>query len=66
MKLGEAGEAFFVREVDDQVPISLSTSPIPSSEELVKEWNKLKESTKGEINEVEQAEVEEEVCSWHF
>ncbi|ESP03369.1 hypothetical protein LOTGIDRAFT_171454 [Lottia gigantea] len=37
MKLGEAGEAFFVQEVDEEVPPHLATSPIPSSLELMEE-----------------------------
>ncbi|KAK6168129.1 hypothetical protein SNE40_022017 [Patella caerulea] len=47
MKLGEAGEAFFVEEVDkpEDVPAHLATSPIPSSLELMQQGLKeLKES----------------------
>ena len=35
MKLGEAGEAFFVEEIEnDIISDSLSTSPLPSAETL--------------------------------
>ena len=34
MKLGDAGEAFFVEEVENDLPDSLCTSPIPSAETL--------------------------------
>ncbi|CAE1175498.1 LPIN [Acanthosepion pharaonis] len=40
MKLGEAGEAFFVREVEgpaEEFPPYLATSPIPSGAELMKQ-----------------------------
>ena len=36
MKLGDAGEAFFVQECREEVvPSELATSPIPSSEMLM-------------------------------
>ena len=34
MKLGEAGEAFFVEEIENDISDSLSTSPLPSAETL--------------------------------
>ena len=34
MKLGEAGEAFFVEEIENDISDSLSTSPLPSVETL--------------------------------
>lgn len=64
MKLGEAGEAFFVREVDDDsVPMSLSTSPIPSSHQIpIERDTDLRDTKKEDIREGEPVEVEEEVC----
>ena len=34
MKLGDAGEAFFVEEIENDLSDSLCTSPLPSSEAL--------------------------------
>ena len=38
MKLGDAGEAFFVQECpEESVPTELATSPIPSMDDLMSE-----------------------------
>ncbi|XP_064651749.1 phosphatidate phosphatase LPIN2-like isoform X2 [Lineus longissimus] len=51
MKLGEAGEAFFVEEAEDtcEVPSHLATSPLPPTAELMREGvEKLHREVKGE------------------
>lgn len=44
MKLGESGEAFFVQECDDdsdELPINLTTSPLPPADYVNKTENEL-------------------------
>ena len=59
MKLGDAGEAFFVQETDDSVPTSLATSPIPSSHQLETVVDDKKDNRK----EDGRSEVQDEVIN---
>ena len=47
MKLGDAGEAFFVEEIENENLSDFYTSPIPSSEALGKDDGTLRED--GEV-----------------
>ena len=60
MKLGEAGEAFFVQEVEEpaeEFPPYLATSPIPSGAELMKQGQK-------ELLQSESRSMSDENSTW--
>ncbi|XP_041361704.1 phosphatidate phosphatase LPIN2-like isoform X2 [Gigantopelta aegis] len=62
MKLGEAGEAFFVEEIVEsfeEVPPYLATSPIPSTSVLMKEGLTMQQSDRSKVEQWQQTSLKE-------